>query len=79
MEVGDVVIDRAVVLQRIGLTTCGIEEVDDRVAVGFSQEFTAGVHIGVLHAVDGLACADTKSSVLLAEHPDVMASSAKDR
>lgn len=41
--------------QRIGLTTCGIEEIDGRIAESFPEEFTAGVHVSVLHAVDRLA------------------------
>ena len=67
LEIGDVVVHRAVVVQCIRLTTCGIEEVDDRVTVGFSQEFTAGVHIGVLHAVDSLAGTNAVSIVGIAD------------
>ena len=59
MEVCNVVVDRAVVLQRIGLSAGGVEEIQRGIAIGFSQEFTTGVHIGVLDSVNGFAGTDT--------------------
>ena len=44
---------------RIGLSAGGVEEIQRGITKGFTQEFATGVHIGMLHAVDGFTCADT--------------------
>jgi len=43
LEVGDVIVDRAVLLHGNGGAICVIEEVQDGGAVGFPEEFAAGV------------------------------------
>ena len=48
LQVGDVIVGHAVVAQCVRLSTCGIEEVQRGIAVGFSQEFSTGAHISVL-------------------------------
>ena len=59
LEIGDVIVGSTVVLQRIGLSAGGVEEVEGIASISLPEEFTAGVHVGMLHAVDGFTCTDT--------------------
>ena len=53
--------------QRIGLSAIGIEEVEGRITIGFSQEFTTGVHISVFDSIHRLAGADTIGVISVAD------------
>lgn len=62
LEIGDVVIDRVIMLNGIRLPAGGVEEVEGRITIGFSQEFTTDVHISVLNPIHSLACAQNRDS-----------------
>ena len=59
LEVGDVVVHGAVVLQGEGRSAGIVEEVQGVGAVGFPEQLAAGVVVGVGRAVDSLRGADT--------------------
>ena len=59
LEVSDVVIHRAIMLQSKGGAAGIVEEVQGVGAVGFPQQLAAGVVVGVGRAVYSLRCADT--------------------
>ena len=67
LEVQDVVVGSAVVLQDRGIAVGVVEEVQDVVAVGFPQEGIAGVIVGVGYAVCGFGGADAISSIVVAD------------
>ena len=54
--VGDVVVGNSVIGQREGRTAGGIGEVQHIGAVGLPKKLSTGIHILMLHAVDGFAC-----------------------
>ena len=54
LEVGDVVVHRVVNLQRKGIATLVVEEVEGGVAVGLPEELAACVEVGVGNAVHRL-------------------------
>ena len=55
MQIGNVIVDRAVVLHGIGCTIGIVEEVNGIVAPGHAHQLTAGVVVAVGGAVHGLA------------------------
>ena len=63
MEIGDVIVSGAIVLQRIRMTTGTIEEIQNIIAIGFPYELTAGVEVVMGHAIDNLARSQTTGIV----------------
>ena len=53
LEIGDVVVQGSVMLDREGVTACVIEEIESIGAVGLSQQLTTSIVIGMHCAVDG--------------------------
>ena len=63
LQIGDVVVEGSVVLQRIGSAVGIVEEVQGVAAVGFPEQFAAGIVIGMLDPVHGFGGADAVSIV----------------
>ena len=63
MQIGDVVIQCAIVLQRVGRAICIIEEVQGIAAVGFPEQLAAGIEVCVLDPVHSFGGADSVSIV----------------
>lgn len=53
-------------LQRIGLSAGGVEEVEGITSVSLPEEFTAGVHVGMLDSIHRLAGTDAVKIVGIA-------------
>ena len=52
LKVGDVVVENTIVLQRIGIAVGIVEEVQGVAAKAFPQQFTTGIIVSVLGAID---------------------------
>ena len=52
LKVGDVIVERAIVLQCIGVSARIVEEVQGVAAKAFPQQFTTGIIVSVLGAID---------------------------
>ena len=63
LQIGDVVVEGSVVLQRIGSAVGIVEEVQGVAAVGLSQKFATGIVIGMLDPVHGFGGSDAVSIV----------------
>ena len=67
LKVGDVIVERAIVLQCIGVSARIVEEVRGVTAEAFPQQFTTGIIVGMLGAIYGLSGSQTIGIVSVAD------------